>query len=127
MFSTRYVSKFNMYLLWIINITSYPLGEIRLAGGLNRCQGRLEVDRGNGYFRACNGIIDSNEARVVCQQLGCDPQGAKRSAHSEMYGYNYSYLFTIEVWRNFNDISTENLCYNLTILQQVGEANTHRP
>ena len=66
----------------------YPLDKIRLAGGLNSCQGLLEVNRneGLGYFRACNRIIGSNEARVICRELGCDPEGARRSPHPEMYG-----------------------------------------
>ena len=51
---------------------------IRLQGGLNRCQGRLEeLWPGQAYWRtACDETFGDEEAQVVCRQLGCQAEGA---------------------------------------------------
>ena len=59
--------------------------ELKLAGGPTGCQGRLEVADSSGqYMSACNMIIGTNETQVICRQLGCQAEGAKRSLNPEV-------------------------------------------
>ncbi len=45
-------------------------GEVQLVGGVNRTLGRLEVCVSNAWGTVCNRRFGTNEALVVCQQLG---------------------------------------------------------
>ena len=44
--------------------------EIRLVGGLNRQQGRVEVCTNGRWGTVCDVGFDSRDAMVVCRQLG---------------------------------------------------------
>ncbi|XP_078670158.1 uncharacterized protein LOC144910683 isoform X24 [Branchiostoma floridae x Branchiostoma belcheri] len=53
------------------NTTSNASLEIRLVGGTNPAQGRVEIRRGNGEWgTVCDDSFDINDAHVVCRQLG---------------------------------------------------------
>ncbi len=45
-------------------------GEVRLQGSRNRYEGRVEVCRLEQWRTVCNQGWDTNEASVVCRQLG---------------------------------------------------------
>jgi deleted-in-malignant-brain-tumors protein 1 len=45
-------------------------GEIRLIGGAAENLGRLEICFGNLWGSVCDDLFESNEAQVVCRQLG---------------------------------------------------------
>ncbi|XP_059412989.1 scavenger receptor cysteine-rich type 1 protein M130 [Carassius carassius] len=44
---------------------------IKLAGGLDACSGRVQIDNGTQLLDVCGGSWDINAAAVVCRQLEC--------------------------------------------------------
>ena len=50
-------------------------GGVRLVGGANNTLGRVEVCLNNAWGTVCNSRFGTNEARVICQQLGFERTG----------------------------------------------------
>ena len=50
-------------------------GQVRLAGGNIPNEGRVEICIGNAWGTVCDDNWDSNDATVVCRQLGYSTQG----------------------------------------------------
>ena len=50
-------------------------GDIRLVGGYGNSSGRVEFCHGGKWGTVCDDGFGSNEARVVCRQLGLPTNG----------------------------------------------------
>ena len=54
-------------------------GDVRLMGGANSLEGRVEICQSNVYSTVCDDFWDELEARVVCAQLGYTGEGRKNT------------------------------------------------
>lgn len=63
-----------------MDLYSLPLpacteGSIRLVGGANSSEGRVEICRNNDFGTVCAQMWDAVDASVVCRQLGLASTG----------------------------------------------------
>ena len=54
--------------------------DVRLVDGIGRCQGRVEhrPSATDTFGQSCDLDAGDREAQVICRELGCDPNGARR-------------------------------------------------
>ena len=50
-------------------------GDIRLVGGSNEYEGRVEVCNNNAWGTVCDDLFGTNDANVACRQLGLSGTG----------------------------------------------------
>ena len=57
-------------------------GDLRLVGGANAWEGRLEVYYSSRWGTICDDYFNVNEANVACWQLGYTGYSSERTANS---------------------------------------------
>ena len=75
-------------------------GDIRLVNGTSNNEGRLEICFFNHWGTVCDDQFTSQDASVVCRQLGFDPEGRINSVWSSGSGFFCSgcFLSGIYTW-----------------------------
>ena len=66
------MNKFLMFECFLIFLTTAPCtnGDIRLQGGANQYEGRVEICNNRAWGTVCDDSWSTFNARVVCRQLG---------------------------------------------------------
>ncbi|KAM3849758.1 scavenger receptor cysteine-rich domain-containing group B protein-like [Diretmus argenteus] len=100
----------NCYHYEDVAVTCKGDGTIRLVGGLDSCQGRVEIYYRESWGTVCDDDWDDRDAEVVCQQIDC---GNAVSAHSNSYfGYGTGRILLDNVNCNGNEQQLSK-CYSL--------------
>ena len=74
-------NKICLHLL-VINLTNCTNGDIRLMGGANQLEGRVEMCHDNQWGTVCDHHWDARDASVACGQLGFANRGKKLTMSS---------------------------------------------
>ena len=59
-----------MYYLLSHIVAHCTYGDVQLADGSDRSEGRVEICINNEWGTVCDGFWDNNDAGVVCRQVG---------------------------------------------------------
>ncbi|XP_051523658.1 scavenger receptor cysteine-rich domain-containing group B protein [Myxocyprinus asiaticus] len=85
-------------------------GTIRLAGGLDQCQGRVEVYYGGSWGTVCDDDWSMRDTAVVCQQISCGQAVAATTNAYFGYGTGLILLDNVNCNGHESNLAT---CYSL--------------
>ena len=63
------------YVSFLTHLVTCTQGDVRLVGGTNALQGRVEICNNNAWGTVCDDAWSANDANVVCRQLGYSGTG----------------------------------------------------
>ena len=66
---------FNYYFPFFLLLANCTDGEVRLVGGANQTEGRVEICSNNEWGTICDDQWGTEDAQVICRQLGFDTEG----------------------------------------------------
>ncbi len=72
-----------IFFLTVVVDGSCANGDVRLRGGGTRREGRVEICINNRWGTICDTEWDNDEASVVCQQLGYEPEFTSKCRAAE--------------------------------------------
>ena len=107
----NYVRLYNIVLLRNSLFTSYASNsfQIRLVNGASRYEGRVEVFQDNRWGTVCDDLWDSDNAAVVCRQLGYSNGQPKNRA---FFGSGSGPIWMDDVRCSGNESSLENCSFD---------------
>ncbi|KAA0716886.1 Scavenger receptor cysteine-rich domain-containing group B protein [Triplophysa tibetana] len=100
----------NCYHYEDVAITCRGDGTIRLAGGPDQCQGRVEIYYQGNWGTVCDDDWDMKDAAVVCQQIGC--REAVTETTNAYFGYGTGLILLDNVNCNGHESNLAS-CYSL--------------
>ncbi|CAI8051100.1 Deleted in malignant brain tumors 1 protein [Geodia barretti] len=97
-------------------VTRCRTGHVRVVGGANSSEGRVEVCLNGQWGKICDDSWDDNAAKVVCGQLNLPTIGAKAVVGSSIWGSSPSLDYVLDDVKCFGSESKLLDCHSSPVL-----------
>ena len=111
---------FHLHKTFSLYIAPCADGELRLAGGYIANEGRVEICVNNEWGTVCDDSWESNDATVVCRQLGYSTEGQQHFANLSLRTLAYVVHVTV-----YTQLINSELCMSTHQLGAVAFGNAH--